>query len=605
MATIPLPALKFDADWFMWLFFVAVMFYITMNSATALLLEMQRGYNPRHAAPVAPVAPAAPVTNHYYGNNGCNCVGSANNPSPAFRMISELLMPLLRRISWIATNCNRGICVHKQGAELRHRPKQRTWKGVTISVQVAKFGDHGISGPYVYIVDAGPMAKDTDVQAAITAKFKFGTESALPDYDIGYHQYAAAAEEAEVARKRTKAQELLKAMKEKRRRRVIQLIDETPTYGGKVVSTLDTGSARKALREALDDVKDRVAARSQRDDGKDPRFEDWLLAIKQKLNANADHYPNPIMRITYGTSRTEGNARKHITPRLREDAVNPYQDASDLLKHLENVFADPNRDRVAKQNARRRGSSDKTGVRYYFDEDTLLIYAMPSSICVSSHSSISCSYFRGSWLGQGNQADIVIVDWVVTSGEPSVLGFASDTRRANVADIVYSGDTIELTDEACVLRIISQSESGREECFRKAVRARDQGCVLIGEKHYNSSSDDWTGWHAAHVFPLEKESLFMAVGFDRHVAGDRMEKAHLPINSCKNGILIFSHVHSAFDKYLLAINPDDEFRITVFGIDYAHCDGRQLDPACRDPNDPECVSTELLRWHFRQAVLVI
>jgi hypothetical protein len=30
----------------MWYFFVAVMFYITMNSATALLLEMQRGYMP-------------------------------------------------------------------------------------------------------------------------------------------------------------------------------------------------------------------------------------------------------------------------------------------------------------------------------------------------------------------------------------------------------------------------------------------------------------------------------------------------------------------------------------------------------------------------------
>ncbi|KAE8423790.1 AAA domain-containing protein [Aspergillus pseudocaelatus] len=34
---------------------------------------------------------------------------------------------------------------------------------------------------------------------------------------------------------------------------------------------------------------------------------------------------------------------------------------------------------------------------------------------------------------QGNQADIVIVDWVVTFGEPSDLGFASDNRRANVA----------------------------------------------------------------------------------------------------------------------------------------------------------------------------
>lgn len=28
-----------------------------------------------------------------------------------------------------------------------------------------------------------------------------------------------------------------------------------------------------------------------------------------------------------------------------------------------------------------------------------------------------------------------------------------------------------------------------------------------------------------------------------------------------------------------------------------------LDPVCRDPNDPNRVSDELLRWHFRQSVL--
>jgi hypothetical protein len=34
---------------------------------------------------------------------------------------------------------------------------------------------------------------------------------------------------------------------------------------------------------------------------------------------------------------------------------------------------------------------------------------------------------------QGNQADIVIVDWFVTSGELCDLGFTSDNRCANVA----------------------------------------------------------------------------------------------------------------------------------------------------------------------------
>jgi hypothetical protein len=56
-----------------------------------------------------------------------------------------------------------------------------------------------------------------------------------------------------------------------------------------------------------------------------------------------------MMRITYVTSHTKGNARKHITPHLREDAVNLYQDSTDLLKHLENIFTDPNHERVAKR----------------------------------------------------------------------------------------------------------------------------------------------------------------------------------------------------------------------------------------------------------------
>lgn len=32
-------------------------------------------------------------------------------------------------------------------------------------------------------------------------------------------------------------------------------------------------------------------------------------------------------------------------------------------------------------------------------------------------------------------------------------------------------------------------------------------------------------------------------------------------------------------------------------------DGRVLDPVCRKPEDPNRVSDELLRWHFRQSVL--
>ena len=87
-------------------------------------------------------------------------------------------------------------------------------------------------------------------------------------------------------------------------------------------------------------------------DGKEPRFEDWLLLISQKLSANNNHFDTPALRIAYVASRCEGKARRHITPRLRSDTVHPYTDSTDMLKHLETIYSDPNRVDTAKNQFR-------------------------------------------------------------------------------------------------------------------------------------------------------------------------------------------------------------------------------------------------------------
>lgn len=43
--------------------------------------------------------------------------------------------------------------------------------------------------------------------------------------------------------------------------------------------------------------------------------------------------------------------------------------------------------------------------------------------------------------------------------------------------------------------------------------------------------------------------------------------------------------------------------VSFFPDDGINIDGKILDPVCRNPNDPNRVSDELLRWHFRQSVL--
>ncbi|KAJ9394747.1 hypothetical protein DTO282F9_8313 [Paecilomyces variotii] len=51
------------------------------------------------------------------------------------------------------------------------------------------------------------------------------------------------------------------------------------------------------------------------------------------------------------------------------------------------------------------------------------------------------------------------------------------------------------------------------------------------------------------------------------------------------------------------MNPDDGYKITLFGPDTLGIDDRVLDPVCRNPADPNRVSDKLLRWHFRQCIL--
>ncbi|ODM21263.1 hypothetical protein SI65_04316 [Aspergillus cristatus] len=87
-------------------------------------------------------------------------------------------------------------------------------------------------------------------------------------------------------------------------------------------------------------------------DGKEPRFEDWLLLMTQKLAANADHFDTSQLRIAYVASRCEDKARKHITPRMRDDAMNPYTDSKDMLDHLKTIYDDPNRVTTAKHQFR-------------------------------------------------------------------------------------------------------------------------------------------------------------------------------------------------------------------------------------------------------------
>jgi hypothetical protein len=83
-------------------------------------------------------------------------------------------------------------------------------------------------------------------------------------------------------------------------------------------------------------------------DGKGMKFSDWVSRIRNKLRVNSDHYPTDSIQLAYIEGRVEGEAARHISPRLAPDSADPYRTIQDLLDHLSEIYEDPNRTFEAK-----------------------------------------------------------------------------------------------------------------------------------------------------------------------------------------------------------------------------------------------------------------
>ncbi|QKX58439.1 uncharacterized protein TRUGW13939_11249 [Talaromyces rugulosus] len=88
-------------------------------------------------------------------------------------------------------------------------------------------------------------------------------------------------------------------------------------------------------------------------DGKDPKFESWLIDVEGKLEANADHYPTAQARMAYVKSMCKGEAANHLLARMRKDSPDRYHDVDDIFDHLRTLYQDANRVINAKMELRR------------------------------------------------------------------------------------------------------------------------------------------------------------------------------------------------------------------------------------------------------------
>ena len=88
-------------------------------------------------------------------------------------------------------------------------------------------------------------------------------------------------------------------------------------------------------------------------DSKDPYIDDWLSKMRNKLDANDNHYPTEKLRIAYVETRVTGEASKHLAPRLHRDSKKPFASAEEIFEHLYRIYGDPNRKRTALSEFRR------------------------------------------------------------------------------------------------------------------------------------------------------------------------------------------------------------------------------------------------------------
>ncbi|MCJ1325266.1 hypothetical protein MMC10_001928 [Thelotrema lepadinum] len=157
---------------------------------------------------------------------------------------------------------------------------------------------------------------------------------------------------------------------------------------------------------------------------------------------------------------------------------------------------------------------------------------------------------------------------------------------------------VQITDEAPLIRTVSTVTGTRLEAFTDAVCSRDDQCIISGRRvvTYNNVSF-YTGFGAAHIFPLAYESHWNSHDYSRWIT-QVPENGRGSIDSVQNGLLLSSEAKDMFETYSLSINPDI---FTCFFPAAARFAGNIVPQSFLD--NPLRTPDQLLRWHFRQAVL--
>ncbi|KAK9364768.1 HNH endonuclease-domain-containing protein [Lipomyces kononenkoae] len=201
--------------------------------------------------------------------------------------------------------------------------------------------------------------------------------------------------------------------------------------------------------------------------------------------------------------------------------------------------------------------------------------------------------------------DIMSTDNTIRPGQYDLRPYSPSGKLSMsfcAGSVLMLTQTLYQSPTSSVFRTLSRNITDRNDFFRAQVRVRDGKCVITGTVNEAADIDEWIGFEAAHIFPVSHEDYFVRSGFSTWIT-NRTGRRDTGINSVQNGLLMQSNIHQQFDTFDIAVNPDDGYKITCFGRDSFKVVGRTIDPICREGNGEEGARDQLLRWHFRQAVL--
>ncbi|KZF19131.1 hypothetical protein L228DRAFT_251222 [Xylona heveae TC161] len=222
------------------------------------------------------------------------------------------------------------------------------------------------------------------------------------------------------------------------------------------------------------------------------------------------------------------------------------------------------------------------------DEWLHIVISMPETAysvwtCVDDH--VAETGYR-----HGTQITLAGNPTVIAPGFYSILSPEGDCLQVNI------------NEERVPPRTVSFSLSNpdpRQMAFQRRVRNRDMRCVVSREEVFDY---DFVTFHAAHIFPLAHLDLWRTGNWAAVLSDDEMPGSS-GIHSVQNGILLDQTIHTLFDKYLVAMDPDNNYKITYFKRK-TRMPGNG-EPMYLNPDYPAKYqpSRALLKYHFRMAVL--